>query len=133
MLQTITLQLPEMLYRRLEQTARATQRPLDEVVLHALEAGSPPFWEDAPEEFQSDLAAMDRMDDAALWQIAQSRRSPAELARYDELLARAQSNSLTAAEQIELRDLRDDADRFVLRKAHAAAVLRWRGHTPVMA
>ena len=45
---TVTLNLPEMMYRRLLQTAQATQRSLDEVVLHALEVGSPPAWNDAP-------------------------------------------------------------------------------------
>ena len=40
--QTVTLQIPEILYRRLVNTARATQRPLEEVMLHALQVGSPP-------------------------------------------------------------------------------------------
>lgn len=133
MLQTITLQVPEILYRRLEHTAQAMRRPLGEVVLHALTTGSPPVWEDVPDEYQGDLAVMDRLDDAALWRIAQSRRSATELERYDQLLARAPANALTAGEQIELRDLRDEAERFVLRKAHAAALLRWRGHATIVA
>lgn len=66
----ITLQLPERLYQRIVNTAQATQQPLEEVIIHALEVGSPPDWDDVPEEFQADLAALDRLDDAALWAIA---------------------------------------------------------------
>ena len=33
--ETVTLQIPEILYQRLVNTARATQRPFEEVVLHA--------------------------------------------------------------------------------------------------
>jgi hypothetical protein len=90
--------------------------------------GSPPAWEDAPAEFQADLATMDRLADAALWQIARSRKAEADMTRYDELLEKNQQGSLTEAERLELTDLRTEADHFMLRKAHAAALLRWRGH-----
>jgi hypothetical protein len=125
---TVTLNLPEMLYRRLLQTAQATRRPLDEVVLHALQVGSPPAWDDAPAEFQADLAALDRLDDDALWHIARSSRSEADMTYYQELLDRHANGTLTNAEQRELDELRQEADRFMLLKAHAAALLRWRGY-----
>jgi hypothetical protein len=127
--ETVTLKIPEILYRRLQSTAQSTQRSLDDVILHALQVGSPPVWDDVPAEFQADLAAMDRLDDAALWQIARSRKTEAEMKRYDELLAQNQDGQLTPAEKQELQQLRQEADRFMLRKAHAAALLRWRGHT----
>jgi hypothetical protein len=63
---TITLALPEVLYRRLKGTALATKQSLEEVMLHALSLGSPPAWDDAPPEFQLDLACLDKMDDEAL-------------------------------------------------------------------
>lgn len=125
---TVTLNLPEMMYRRLLQTAQATQRSLDEVVLHALEVGSPPAWNDAPAEFQADLAALDRLDDEALWRISRSSRSEADMRRYQELLDRHANGTLTDAERRELDELRLEADRFMLLKAHAAALLRWRGY-----
>ena len=70
---TITLDLPENLYLRLQQTAEATRQSLDAVLMRALQVGSPPTWETAPAEFQADLAALDRLDDAALWRIARAR------------------------------------------------------------
>ena len=42
MLTEIKLQVPQILYQRLVNTARATQRPLEEIILHALQVGSPP-------------------------------------------------------------------------------------------
>lgn len=125
---SVTLDLPDALYQRLRGTALATKQPLEHVMLRALTLGSPPAWDDAPLEFQVDLAGLDRMDDASLWQIARSRKTTAELARNDELLARNAAGLLTPTERTELEQPRHDLDLFVLRKAHAAALLRWRGH-----
>ncbi|MGM3308054.1 hypothetical protein ACSQ6I_19105 [Anabaena sp. WFMT] len=64
--ETVTLQIPEIIYQRLVNTANATQRPLEEVILRALQVGSPPAWDDVPEEFQAELAALDKLDDNTL-------------------------------------------------------------------
>lgn len=125
---SISLQLPDRLYQRLVNTAQATQQPLEAIILRALEVGSPPDWDDVPEPFQADLAALDRLDDAALWTIALGRQSETQFTRYDELLDRNREARLTDAEQVELAHLRTQADRFMLRKAQARALLRWRGH-----
>jgi len=84
--ETVTLRLPEELHHRLATAAAATRRSLEEILLHALRIGSPPAWDDAPPEHQAELAAMDRLDDEALWKLARGRRSEAEMLRYDELL-----------------------------------------------
>ena len=126
--QEVVLPLPENVYLRLQQVAQATQRSFTEVLLHAVQVGSPPSWEDAPAEFQTDLAALDRLDDNALWQIARSHRTEADMERYQELLDNNANDALTETERAELTQLRTEADRCMLRKAHAAALLRWRGH-----
>jgi hypothetical protein len=123
--ETVTLQVPEQLLIRLQQAAEATRRPLDDVMLHSLEIGSPPRWDDAPAEFQADLAALDRMDDEALWQIAGYRMTEADLERYQYLLDRNADESISADE---LTRMRREHDSFMLQKAQAAALLRWRGH-----
>lgn len=127
--ETVKLDIPEFVYRRLENTAKAMRRSVEDVMLYALKVGSPPTWDDVPPEFQADLAVMDRLEDDALWSIARSKKELAELQRYDELLARHQDNLLTDVEKQELQQLRIATDRFVLRKAHAAALLHWRGYT----
>jgi predicted transcriptional regulator len=127
-LRTVTMQLPEDLYLRLQHTARATQRPFEEILLRALQVGSPPTWETASAEFQADLAALDRLDDAALWRIARSRATRTPMDRYQTLLDKNANESLSAEEREELTQLRTEFDRQMLRKVHAAALLQWRGH-----
>lgn len=125
---TVTLELPESLYDRLQRTAQATRRSLDDVLLHAVQVGSPPRWDDAPAEFQADLSALDRLDDDGLWRIARSHATEADLQRCQELLDQNANGDLSADERDELAQLRLEADRLMLRKVHAAALLRWRGH-----
>ncbi|MBE2197363.1 MAG: hypothetical protein IAE79_02055 [Anaerolinea sp.] len=126
--QEISLPLPEHLYLRFAQVAAANRQTVTDVLLHAVEIGSPPGWEDVPAEFQVDLAALDRLDDKALWQIARSQQPETDVERYEMLLDKNANEALTAAEREELAQLRHEADRFMLRKAQAAALLRWRGH-----
>jgi len=125
---TVTLQLPENLYLRLQQAAQATKQSLDDVFLHVVQIGSPPGWEDIPAKFQADLAALDRLDDAALWRIARHKQSEAEMKTYQELLDKNADGTISEPEKQQLQTLRTDYDRLMLRKAHAIALLHWRGH-----
>ena len=122
------MQLPENLYLRLQQTARATRQSFEAVLLRALQVGSPPAWETAPAEFRAELAALDRLDDAALWRIARTRATPAQMDRYQALLDKNANQTLSAKERKELTQLRTDFDRQMLCKVHAVAMLQWRGH-----
>ncbi len=126
--QDVTLPLPEPLFLRFQQMARATRQPLTDLLVRAVEMGGPPSWEDAPARFQADLAALDRLDDDALWRVARSRSPQASVIRLQELLDQRVERRLTPEEQSELEELVEEADRLMLRKAHAAALLRWRGH-----
>lgn len=127
--QQITISLPDTLFIRLQQAAQATQQSLPDVMLRALQLGSPPSWSDAPANLQADIAALDRLDDDSLWQIARARTSENDMVRYETLLDKNAENQLSDHEERELQKLRRKADRFMLRKAHAVALLQWRGHT----
>lgn len=126
-IQNITLPLPESIYIRLQQTAQATRQSLTDVLIHAVKIGSPPSWEDVPAEFQADLAALDRLHEQRLWEIARSHQTEADMQAYDILLAKNTAGTITEAEHNELAHLRKEADRLMLQKAHAADLLRWRG------
>jgi len=65
---------------------------------------------------------------AALWHIARWRQTAADMVRYQALLENNANDTLSDAERAELTQLRIAADRFMLRKEQAAALLRWRGH-----
>lgn len=127
-MQDFMLQLPVDLYTRLSQFAQATRQPLQDVLLRTVKIGSPPSWEEAPAEFQADLAALERLDDESLWQVARSSQLDDDMTRYQELLDKNADGTLSPSEHIELTQLRTDADRFLLRKAYAVDSLRWRGH-----
>jgi hypothetical protein len=92
---------------------------------------APPAWDNVPEEFQTELAALDRLEDEALWKIAQAHKSNSEMTRYEALLQKNQDHTLSDTERTELTTLRVEGDRSILRKAQAAAILRWRGHTVI--
>ena len=127
--QSVTLNVPDRLLQRLRNTASATQRTLEEVMLRALDVGGPPAWDDVPPEFQADLAAMDRLDDDALWSVATGRKAVDDPAvvRYEELIQRQSVGGLGSSDAVELEQLQHELDRFMLRKAHAAVLLKWRG------
>lgn len=126
--QDVLLPLPENIYLRFQRTAQATQQSLTDVLLHAVSVGGPPNWENAPAEFQADLAALERLNNEALWKIARSQ-TQADMTCFQELLDKNAEETLTEVERQELAQMRDEADRFMLRKAYAAALLRWRGHS----
>ena len=81
-LRKITLNLPENIFKRLEQTAQATKQSFNDVLLRVIQMASPPDWDDVPAEFQVDLAAIDRLDDKSLWRIARSRQTQKDIDQY---------------------------------------------------
>ncbi len=125
---TVSLQLPETLYIRLQQAARATKQSFEDILLHALRIGSPPDWKDIPPEFQADAAALDCLDDTALWRVARQKCSHEDMAYYQQLLDKNADRTISEPESEKLKSLRTESDRFMLLKAHAAALLRWRGY-----
>jgi len=127
-LQTVTLELPENIYLRLQQAAHATKQSLNNIILRAVEMGSPPDRHDVPAEYQADLAALDHLDDNALWRIARGVQQETDFVQYDDLLDKNKNGMISDEECRRLAELRTESDRFMIRKAHSAALLRWRGH-----
>jgi hypothetical protein len=70
---------------------------------------------------------LDALSDAALNQLAAGKMTELRLDRYDELLDLNAAGALSGADREELRQLRQESERFMLRKAQAAVLLRWRG------
>ncbi len=71
-----------------------------------VQVGSPPGWEDVPAEFQADLAALDRLDAAALWRIAREKQSETEMKAYQELLDKNANGTISETEKQKLQGLR---------------------------
>lgn len=125
---TVTLALPEELYRELEAQAQVGAVSLDQVVLGTLRRHLPPLEADLPAEIQSELRAMDYLSDDALWQMASASMNADKIALWDVLLERKQAGELTPEGQALLNRLRDEGELLTLRKAHAYVLLKARGH-----
>lgn len=126
---TLTLTLPEYVYRQLQVQAKATTRTLNElgsqVIIKNL---APPVEEDLPPVLRAELEAMSVLSDEVIWQIAESRMNEDKAALYEVLIDRLKEGSLTSEGQEMLTQLREEADALMFRKAHAFALLKSRGH-----
>ncbi|MCI0695872.1 hypothetical protein L0337_28210 [candidate division KSB1 bacterium] len=103
-------------------------RPVEQVLADVITAASP-ISEELPPELQTDMDALAQQSDAELWEVAK-RVFPANRRReYDRLLEKNSTGTLTPAERDRLTELRLESERLMLHKAHAYALLKWRGHT----
>jgi hypothetical protein len=93
----------------------------------SIEGNLPPSMADAPPEMQPELLSMQTLSIAELQQIVRSQIPAATQERHVELLEKNSQNTISADERQELASLRIEADRLMLRKAHAWSLLRWRG------
>lgn len=128
MSQAITVRLPEETLERFRHGAGAARKPLAQFLVDRLVETVPPSVENLPSALREELRTLERLDDRALWRLAQSRVPADRQRRYSQLLAKNASGTLTAREQSQLEALGDEARRLTLKKAHAYLVLKWRGH-----
>jgi hypothetical protein len=126
---TITLTLPEPIYKQLQNQAKITSRSLDEIASQLfMRSLPPPVEEDLPPSYRIELESMPHLSDEVLWQIAQSTMNQDKVAFYDILLERHKAEKLTPIGRQWLTQLREEAEQLMLRKAHAYAILKNRGH-----
>jgi hypothetical protein len=124
-----TILVPDHLYERLQREAAAAQIPIEDVAARALATGLPPSLDDVPARFRDALRKLETLPDGDLWRVLRECFPAESAARQAELLDRNGRHALSSGERAELRRLAEAADRLMLRRAHAAALLRWRGHT----
>lgn len=77
---------------------------------------------------QPDLAALDLLDDDALWEIVRSQLSAGDVTRLTWLLEENADNALAASERAELEARLQEADQRQQRRMRAVAQLQQRGH-----
>ena len=129
MAQTVTLGLSDETLQRYQRGATAAHKQLAECLAERLMDAVPPLPDDLPSPLREALREIERLDDAALWQIAQSQLPPARQRLHSRLLAKQSHRPLTARETDLLRGIGAEARLLTLKKAHAYMLLRWRGHT----
>jgi len=126
-MRTVTIELPELLYRFACQVAEVTKQPLEAILRDSIAHTLPPL-DDVPPEEAVELAKLASFDDAALWREARATMTAAEQAEIHELLDRQGAGELTLSEHARLRDLLDTYGRLTVRKAHAYLLLARRGY-----
>jgi len=125
--QTVTLELPETLYRFARQMAEATQTPLEVVLRDSIAHTLPPLDDVAPGE-ATELARLASLDDSALWREARTMMDATKRAEMDKLLDRQGAGELTSTEHARLQDLLDTYGQLMVHKAHAYLLLARRGY-----
>ncbi len=126
MSQTVTLNLPDDFFQPLRRAAVATNQTIEETLLTALQASLPSL-EGLPEEIIENLIALEMLDEERLRQVMMETVPPDQHREIRELLGRNQDGELTDEEGERLAQLQQQADLVMLRKAHAASLLRFRG------
>jgi hypothetical protein len=125
--QSVTLQLPEVVYQSARRVAQATHRPLEEVIAQSLTQTLPPL-DDVPEVEAEALARLSLLDDAQLWQVAAQLLSAEEQVLVDELLDQQNAGLLDNHGRGQLATLLDSYNQIMLHKAHAWLLLARRGY-----
>ena len=129
-----TIQVPQALYRRLERLATLTHRPVDSLVAQTLASSLPPLPEDLPAAWGDALLILEGLSDAELEQTMRATFPQEDYERFALLREKQRGQGLTVTEQAALDRLATESDLLGLRKAYAAALLRWRGqHIPTLA
>ncbi len=131
-LQSITLNLPDVVMRRARQAADTLQHPIEDVLASVLAAALPDV-EDAPPSQQAELARMTWLSERDLWATARSVMPDQQQDEFQRLAALQAERPLTEREQRRLETLRQEYGRTTLRKARAYAVLSLRSGRPLLA
>lgn len=127
--QTVPVNLPEQLYRRVRQMAedknRSVSDELTAVVEKALAADDE--WQGVATEIADEIAQLQFLDDAHLWRTARLTVPTEKSERMQDLSQKLKAEGLTAAEEEEVQRLQRYAHRIMLLRAEAAVLLKRRG------
>ena len=123
---TVTLDLPRQIYQKAAQIAKATKRPIEQVVVEWIR---PPV-ERAGSVQDAVLADLEAMSTAQLTQVARSGAALEDTERLRELLSLQEQRELTEAERDEAARLVEQEDLITLRKAKAIYLLKQRNALP---
>ena len=124
---SVTIRLPDSLYQQLERQADRTRRSIEDELLEMV-AAAVPVADELSEDLAEAISPLVDFDDEALWRAARER-IPADAAeRLESLGQKRQREGLTAAKAQEAATLVRRCERAMLVRAHAAALLKQRGH-----
>jgi hypothetical protein len=123
---SVTVQIPQSLYHRLERAAARLQKPVEDLLAETLQA-TLPLTDEIPASIQAELVAMDNLDETTLREITESEMAGRDQEALDYLLDLQSMQALTDEEEVRLEQLRVEYGRILLRKARAFALLAEHG------
>ena len=124
---SITLNVPEDLYSRIQEKASRSQRSLEAEFISVLSTAVSGT-EELPAELSEVVETLDSLDDAQLWESAKAHL-PEKVSEELQLLhLKQQRQGLTEQERQRSETLCLEYDRAMLVRARAAALLKERGH-----
>jgi hypothetical protein len=123
----IILTLPADISDWARQIAETTSRPVEQILIEHLKGLSTPLPELPPDE-QAELDALHHLSDDALWTIAREQVPDDVQTSAQQLMEKNSHGTISDLETAELEKLVQRADRVMLRKAEAAAILKERGY-----
>ncbi len=128
MSQTITIDLPDKLYKHLQRAAELSSQPTETIVVQSLAHSLPPLLEEIPTHYQPDVFPLLQMSDAELQREMSRVYSQDRWAEYQALLDKKKQTTLRAEEEARLKSLRRQADVLTFRRGYAAVLLKRRGY-----
>lgn len=123
---TVTLRLPDDLYRRIERLSSLTGSPIEGVIVRMLASSLPPLPDDFAPETRDALQRLELLSDDELVAYETATLFRADYARLTALRERRAAGDITSDEQADLERLLQAADTLTLQKAYAAVLLKWR-------
>jgi plasmid stability protein len=125
--QLLTLQLPDVLYRRIKDRADRSNRSVEAETVELL-ASAVPLGDELPRDLAEALAPLPLLADGELWQAARRRLAPEVVSEMEGLHLKQQREKLTETERQRVTSLVHQYERAMLIRAQAAALLKQRGH-----
>jgi len=124
---SVTLRLPDPVYERYRQRAEKTHRSVEPELLETVTTAAPAE-ERLPQELADAILDLKTLDDEALWRAARQVFPLEASSRLETLHTRRQDEGLTPAEQEAAALLVRQYELTMLVRAHAAKLLKDRGH-----
>ncbi len=126
-LQTVTFNLPDVLYQQIKQRARRTRRSVEDELVAMVTAALPAI-DELTANIAGDIKQFTLLTEAELCEAAQTTLSAGESERMKVLLQKHQRESLKAEEREELEDLVHHYNQIMLAQVQAIDLLEQSGH-----
>ncbi len=101
---SVTVDLPEILFKRIERTAQGLNQPMPQALLKIVESNLPSL-DKVPVPYRTELEAMESWSDQQLWRSAKEAMSDRMQQELGDLLDKNRHDNLSTTEQARLDQL----------------------------